>query len=67
MPLGELEGRTDATRQRVWIVDKETGEVIATLDRSSNTVTGLRDKPPAWATMEGGVVLNETMPDVRQE
>jgi hypothetical protein len=57
--FGGIEGRTDESRQRVWLVDSETRRVIATLDCSTGNVTGPDDPQPAWATSEGGVVLSK--------
>ena len=60
--LGELEGRTDADRQRVWIIDQEAGRVIASVDCKTNLVTGWQEPPPTWATLDGGTVIESMIP-----
>jgi hypothetical protein len=49
--------RTDETRQRVWFIQRDTGRVIATLDRQTGQTTGPDDEPPPWATPTGGQLL----------
>jgi hypothetical protein len=53
----QVEARTDEARRKVWFVDREAGRVIATLDLETRQTTGPDDDPPAWATPDGGVVL----------
>ena len=60
--LGELEGRTDADRQRVWIIDREAGRVIASVDCKTKLVTGWQEPPPTWATLDGGTVIESMIP-----
>ncbi len=55
--LSNLEARTDSSRQRIWLVDKDASQVIASHDRLTRATTGLGEQPPAWAQAEGGVVL----------
>lgn len=55
----DIEVRADESRRRVWFVDREAGRVIATLDRDTGSTTGPDDEPPAWATVNGGVLLEE--------
>jgi hypothetical protein len=52
-----VEARTDETRQRLWLVDRDASRIIATLDQGSGQTTGPDDDPPPWATPEGGVPL----------
>jgi len=51
-------GRTDETRQKVWFVERDTGRILATLDRQSGSITGPDDTPPDWAKPDGGLLLN---------
>jgi hypothetical protein len=60
--LGELEGRRDASGRKVWVVDKEAGRVIATVDLDTGATTGVKDDPPDWAQMDGGIVLRTIPP-----
>lgn len=53
----EIEVRADELRRRVWFIDRDTGRVIATLDRDTGVTTGPDDEQPSWATPHGGVVL----------
>jgi len=62
LEYSDLEGRRDATRTRIWIVDKNKGSVIATLDRSSLDFTGVDDKPPSWAVPGEGFLLDSSPP-----
>jgi hypothetical protein len=62
VPRGQLrfenvEARTDETRQKIWFVERDTGRIVATLDRETGTVTGPDDEQPPWATSDGGVRL----------
>ncbi len=59
LEFDEIEVRADESRSRVWFVDGESGRVIATLDRGTGVTTGPDDEPPAWATVDGGVLLEE--------
>lgn len=61
--LGELEGRANAARTKVWIIDKDAQRIIATLDLEAGTTTGLEDQPPAWARLGEGLVLKPTASD----
>ena len=60
--LGELEGRTDAARQRVWIIDREAGRVIASVDCKTKLATGWQEPPPTWATLDGGTAIVSMIP-----
>jgi len=57
LELGELEARADDPREKVWLVDKEAKRVVGTLDRGTGATTGPDGKPPAWASLDGGVRL----------
>jgi hypothetical protein len=46
--------RTDATRQKVWFVERGTGRILATVDLLTGRTTGPDDEPPAWAEPDGG-------------
>ena len=52
-----LQIRSDESRQKIWFVETSSGQVIATLDRSTGAVTGPDDLHPAWAEPDGGVIL----------
>lgn len=56
-PFGEIEVRTDESGRRVWFVDVAAQRVVATLDRDTRATTGPDDEPPAWAAVDGGVLL----------
>lgn len=56
--LGPLAGRADEKHKRVWIVDQDNGMVIASLDRTSGDCTGFGAPPPPWATLDGGIALD---------
>ena len=58
--FGKLAARTDAGRQRVWIVDTDARRVIASLDCTTGDRTGPCDEAPPWATLEGGTPLVES-------
>ena len=63
VPRGQLryrnvEARTDETHRKVWFVQRDTGRIIATFDREKGETTGPDDKPPAWATPDGGELLD---------
>jgi len=53
--LGTIDGWTDATHERVWLVERSSGRVVATWDRRSGAVTGIDEARPAWA--EGGELM----------
>ncbi|MHC4992345.1 MAG: hypothetical protein ACYTGC_15335 [Planctomycetota bacterium] len=57
LSFDDVEVRTDPERRRVWFVERATGRVIATLDRETGATTGPDDDPPAWATPDGGLLL----------
>ncbi|KPJ58952.1 MAG: hypothetical protein AMJ46_13035 [Latescibacteria bacterium DG_63] len=57
--FGDIEVRADESRRRVWFADREAGRVVATLDRDTGLTTGPDDEPPVWATVNGGVLLEE--------
>jgi len=57
--FGELEVRCDASRRHVWFVDREAGRVVASLDRDTGVTTGPGDAAPAWASVDGGILLEE--------
>jgi hypothetical protein len=57
--FGELEVRADEERRKVWFVDRATGQVVATLDRDTEVTTGPDDETPAWATPDGGILLED--------
>ncbi len=53
--LGAIDGWTDATHERVWLVERSSGRVVATWDRRNGAVTGIDEARPVWA--EGGEKL----------
>ena len=53
----DIEVRADDSRRRVWFIDVEAQQVIATLDRDTLITTGPDDEAPSWATVDGGVLL----------
>ena len=55
--LRQLEARTDATGQRVWILDTSSKRVVASADLKTGATTGIQDAAPSWAKPDGGVVL----------
>ena len=55
--FGKLEARADTDLDKVWIVDKDAGRAIASLDCASGATTGPDDEVPAWASPTGGIVL----------
>ena len=55
--LASLEGRTDAERKHVWVVDRKAARVVASLDLETDKGTGPFDPAPEWATVDGGTVL----------
>ena len=55
--LGSVEGRIDADRARIWLVDKGQQRVIASIDLRTDRVTGISDKAPEWATLSKGTVF----------
>jgi hypothetical protein len=57
--FGDLEARIDSSQQRVWIIDKGSGEVITAFDRDANILTGVDQPPPAWATSDRGDIMDE--------
>ena len=62
VPRGQLrfkdvQVRTDQTRQKVWFFERDTGRIIATLDRETGETTGPDDEPPTWATPDSGAPL----------
>ena len=52
--LHNLEVRANESRSKVWFVERDTGRIIATLDRETGQTTGPDDEPPTWATPDGG-------------
>lgn len=56
--FGEIEARADASRTRVWFVDRASGKVIAAYDRESGRLTGPDDVPPDWARADTGDAPN---------
>jgi hypothetical protein len=56
--FGQLEAYRNTTGDQVWIVDRENGRVVATLDLKTSAATGPDDEPPPWATLTWGVRLN---------
>ena len=52
-----VEARRDASGQKVWFVQRGTSRIIATVDLETHETTGPDDEPPAWATPEGGKLL----------
>lgn len=54
----ELEVRAGESRRRIWFVDPSAERVVATLDMDTGVTTGPGDEPPAWATVDGGEVLD---------
>jgi hypothetical protein len=61
--LGRLEARSNAAREKLWIVDLDASRVVATLDLDTTKTTGPDDEPPAWATPTGGVRLKPIATD----
>ncbi len=55
--LGEVEARSDAGGQRIWLVDRSSGKIIGSVDRVSGQTTGPGDAPPDWATRDAGTPL----------
>jgi hypothetical protein len=55
--IASLEGRADAERKHVWVVDRKAARVIASLDLETDKGTGPFDPAPEWATVNGGTVL----------
>ena len=53
----DVKGRTDQSRQKIWFVERFTGRIVATLDRTTGKATGPDDPSPPWATPNGGVPL----------
>jgi hypothetical protein len=52
-----VEARRDETGQKVWFVQGDTSRIVATLDLQTRETTGPDDKPPDWATPDGGEPL----------
>ncbi len=52
--FGSIEARSDATRQRIWFVDTQTGKIAGSIDRETGQTTGPDDTTPAWATSTNG-------------
>ncbi len=61
--FGQLEARSNTTRDKLWIVDVEDSRVVVTLDLKTFATTGPDDEPPPWATLAGGVRLEPVAPD----
>ena len=60
--FGNIEGRTNANKQRFWIVDIDKGHVVTSIDWDTREITGPDDKPPSWAELKGGTVLKAVVP-----
>ena len=60
--LGELEGWSDDSKQRVWIIDKSADRVVASLDLDRQSSTGIDDHPPEWANKDEGLRLKRLSP-----
>ena len=52
-----VEARADSSGRRIWLVDKQTGRVVASADLDTKSLTGLDDESPSWARPDGGTVL----------
>lgn len=52
-----IEARTDTTGQRVWLVARDARHVIASVDLTTNAVTGYDDTPPSWAKVDEGRII----------
>ncbi len=52
-----VEARADSSGHRIWLVDKQTGRVVASADLDTKSLTGLDDESPSWARPDGGTVL----------
>jgi hypothetical protein len=50
----KVEARSDASGQRVWFIDESNKQVIASMDLQNGKTTGPRDRPPPWASPNGG-------------
>lgn len=55
--LGRLEVRTNAERDRVWVVDRNRRRVVGSLHCRTGYATGQWDVAPEWATVDGGRLL----------
>ena len=60
--LGELEGWSDPSRQKVWIIDQSADRVVASLDLEDESSTGIDDQPPEWANKDRGLRLKQLSP-----
>jgi hypothetical protein len=56
-----VEARRDETGRKVWLVQRDTSRIVATLDRVTHATTGPDDEPPAWATPDGGQPLESAV------
>ena len=61
--LGQLEARSTALRDKLWIVDLSASRIIATLDLHTMESTGPEDEPPLWATPGDGERLEPVAAD----
>ena len=52
-----VEARADSSGHRIWLVDKQTGRVVASADLETESFTGPDDESPSWARSDGGAVL----------
>jgi hypothetical protein len=52
-----VEARADSSGHRIWLVDKQTGRVVASADLDTKSFTGPDDESPSWARSDRGTVL----------
>ena len=52
-----VEARADSSGHRIWLVDKQTGRVVASADLGTKSFTGPDDESPSWARSDGGTLL----------
>ncbi len=53
----DLEARSDTDRRRIWIVNRKSRQIIASLDCRSKAATGPDEAPPQWAKLDEGTLL----------
>lgn len=57
----DVEIHTNPEQKKVWFVYKPTNHVIATIDLTNGgKTTGPNKRPPAWASPDGGLLLDTT-------
>ncbi len=55
--LTKLEGRTDDSCSRVWIIDRDSNQVIVAYDIASGRIFPMDDAMPDWAQPDAGTSL----------